>query len=84
MPLLNCLATGLDPVCSWLGTVSTTWRSTRSLLNTAKVMAGNPVALRMKELETLERVAERMTRISMVGGLDQALNGLVTLRPNGA
>jgi regulator of protease activity HflC (stomatin/prohibitin superfamily) len=56
--------------------------ATRSLLNTAKVMDGNPVALRMKELETLERVAERIDKISVVGGLDQVLNGLVTLRPN--
>lgn len=47
-------------------------------------MEGNPVALRMKELETLERVAERIDKISVVGGLDQVLNGLVTLRPNGA
>ncbi len=58
--------------------------ATRSLLNTAKVMEGNPVALRMKELETLERVAERIDKISVVGGLDQVLNGLVTLQPNGA
>lgn len=55
--------------------------ATRSLLNTAKVMEGNPVALRMKELETLERVAERIDRISVVGGLDQVLDGLVKLRP---
>lgn len=55
--------------------------ATRSLLNTAKVMEGNPVALRMKELETLERVAERIDRISVVGGLDQVLEGLVKLRP---
>lgn len=54
--------------------------ATRSLLNTAKVMQDNPVALRMKELETLERVAERIDRISVVGGLDQVLNGLVTLK----
>ena len=54
--------------------------ATRSLLNTAKVMEGNPVALRMKELETLERVAERIDKISVVGGLDQVLNGLVKLR----
>ncbi|MFT4193078.1 slipin family protein [Ottowia sp.] len=54
--------------------------ATRSLLNTAKVMEGNPVALRMKELETLERVAERIDRISVVGGLDQVLDGLVKLR----
>jgi regulator of protease activity HflC (stomatin/prohibitin superfamily) len=53
--------------------------ATRSLLNTAKVMEGNPVALRMKELETLERVAERIDKISVFGGLDQVLNGLVKL-----
>lgn len=54
--------------------------ATRSLLNTAKVMEGNPTALRMKELETLERVAERIDKISVFGGLDQVLNGLVKLR----
>lgn len=53
--------------------------ATRSLLNTAKVMEDNPVALRLKELETLERVAERIDRISVFGGLDQVLSGLVTL-----
>jgi regulator of protease activity HflC (stomatin/prohibitin superfamily) len=58
--------------------------ATRSLLNTAKVMEGSPIALRMKELETLERVAERIDKISVIGGLDQVLNGLVTLRPNGS
>lgn len=54
--------------------------ATRSLLNTAKVMEDNPTALRLKELETLERVAERIDRISVFGGLDQVLNGLVKLR----
>lgn len=54
--------------------------ATRSLLNTARVMEDNPIALRMKELETLERVADRIDRISVVGGLDQVLNGLVKLR----
>ncbi|MFN0182776.1 MAG: SPFH domain-containing protein [Aquabacterium sp.] len=54
--------------------------ATRSLLNTAKVMEGSPVALRMKELETLERVAERIDKITVFGGLDQVLNGLVTLK----
>ncbi len=54
--------------------------ATRSLLNTAKVMEDNPVALRLKELETLERVAERIDRISVFGGLDQVLNGLVQIR----
>ncbi|WP_455286972.1 slipin family protein [Cupriavidus necator] len=55
--------------------------ATRSLLNTAKVMEENPTALRLKELETLERIAERIDRISVFGGLDQVLNGLVSLKP---
>jgi len=55
--------------------------ATRSLLNTAKVMEDNPVALRLKELETLERISERIDRISVFGGLDQVLNGLVKLAP---
>jgi regulator of protease activity HflC (stomatin/prohibitin superfamily) len=50
--------------------------ATRSLLNTAKVMEDNPVALRLKELETLERVAERSDKISVFGGLDGVLNAL--------
>jgi regulator of protease activity HflC (stomatin/prohibitin superfamily) len=54
--------------------------ATRSLLNTAKLMEDNPIALRMKELETLEGVAERIDKISVFGGLDQVLNGLVKLR----
>lgn len=54
--------------------------ATRSLLNTAKVMEGNPIALRMKELETLERVAERIDSLSVFGGLDQVMNGLVKIK----
>lgn len=54
--------------------------ATRSLLNTAKVMEDNPTALRLKELETLERLAERIDKISVFGGLDQLLNGLVKLK----
>ena len=54
--------------------------ATRSLLNTAKVMENNPVALRLKELETLERVAERIDNISVFGGLEQVLHGLVNIK----
>ncbi|HDQ0693313.1 TPA: slipin family protein [Escherichia coli] len=54
--------------------------ATHSLLNTAKVMENNPVALRLKELETLERVAERIDNISVFGGLDQVLHGLVNIK----
>lgn len=58
--------------------------ATRSMLNTAKVMENNPTALRLKELETLERIAERIDKISVVGGLDQVLNGLIKIQPNQA
>jgi len=54
--------------------------ATRSLLNTAKVLDENPTALRLKELETLERIAERIDKISVFGGLDKVLDGLVKLR----
>ena len=54
--------------------------ATRSLLNTAKVMEGNPVALRLKELETLERVTEKIDKISVFGGLDGVLKDLVRIQ----
>jgi len=53
--------------------------STRSMLNTARVMEDNPVALRLKELETLERVTEKIDRISVFGGLDAVLKDLVKI-----
>ncbi|WP_157314905.1 slipin family protein [Chitinibacter sp. GC72] len=53
--------------------------ATRSLLNTAKVMEDNPTALRLKELETLEKLAERIDKISVFGGFDQLLNGMIKL-----
>lgn len=54
--------------------------ATRSLLNTAKVMESNPVALRLKELETLERVTENVGNLSVYGGLDGVMNELVRLK----
>ncbi|MFK8031864.1 MAG: slipin family protein [Gammaproteobacteria bacterium] len=54
--------------------------ATRSLLNTAKVMESNQVALRLKELETLEKVTEKVGSLSVYGGLDGVLNGLVQLK----
>jgi regulator of protease activity HflC (stomatin/prohibitin superfamily) len=55
--------------------------ATRSLLNTAKVMEDNPVALRLKELETLEKITEKIDKISVYGGLDGVLKDLVKIRP---
>jgi regulator of protease activity HflC (stomatin/prohibitin superfamily) len=54
--------------------------ATRSLLNTAKVMETNAVALRLKELETLEKVTEKIGNISVYGGLDSVLNDLVRMK----
>ena len=54
--------------------------ATRSLLNTAKVMEDNPTALRLKELETLEKVTEKIDKISVFGGLDAVLKDLVKIR----
>lgn len=54
--------------------------ATRSLLNTAKVMESNAVALRLKELETLEKVTEKVGNLSVYGGLDGVLNELVRLK----
>lgn len=54
--------------------------ATRSLLNTAQVMEKNPTALRLKELESLEKVSEKIERISVFGGLEGLLTDLVKLK----
>lgn len=59
--------------------------ATRSLLNTAKLMEDNPTLLRLKELESLERVTEKIGRIDVHAssgeGLNAILDRLVTLKP---
>ena len=61
--------------------------ATRSLLNTAKLMADNPLLLRLKELEALERVTEKIGRIDVTAGSGEGLevltNRLVRLQPQG-
>jgi len=58
--------------------------ATRSLLNTAKLMEDNPLLLRLKELESLERLVEKVGRIDLHAGegagLDALLTGLVRLK----
>ena len=58
--------------------------ATRSLLNTAKLMEDNPLLLRLKELESLERLVEKVGRIDLHAGegqgLDALLNKLVRLK----
>ena len=54
--------------------------ATRSLLNTAKVMAENTVMLRLKELEALETIAGKVERLTVHNGTVGLLNDLVKLR----
>ena len=54
--------------------------ATRSLLNTAKVMENNSTALRLKELETLEKITEQIDTISVYGGLDGLLKELIQIK----
>jgi regulator of protease activity HflC (stomatin/prohibitin superfamily) len=58
--------------------------ATRSLLNTARLMEDNPLLLRLKELESLERLVEKVGRIDLHAsdgqGLDAMLDQLVRLK----
>ena len=51
--------------------------------NTAKVMEGNPVLLRLKELEILEKITGRISTLNVYGGLDGVMNDLVKLTDKG-
>jgi regulator of protease activity HflC (stomatin/prohibitin superfamily) len=54
-------------------------QATRSLHNTAKVMEGNPILLRLKELEALEKITTRINTLNVYGGLDSVMNGMIRL-----
>lgn len=58
--------------------------STRSLLNTAKLMDENQTLFRLKELEFLEKICEKIGTISLTGGgnLLEHLNSLLGAKPN--
>jgi regulator of protease activity HflC (stomatin/prohibitin superfamily) len=51
--------------------------ATRSLLNTARLMEENPTLLRLKELETLEKVTEKVGSLTVYGGLEGVLKNMV-------
>jgi len=53
--------------------------ATRSLLNTAKLMADNPVLVRLKELEALEKVSGNIDRITVFGGMEGVMTDLVKI-----
>jgi regulator of protease activity HflC (stomatin/prohibitin superfamily) len=54
--------------------------ATRSLLNTAKLMEDNPLLVRLKELETLEKISEKVDKITVIGGMNALIDKTVTLR----
>jgi len=52
--------------------------ATRSLLNTAKLMEDNPLLLRLKELESIERLTEKVGRIDLHAGDGAGFDALLT------
>lgn len=56
--------------------------STRSLLNTAKLMEENPTLYRLKELEYIEKISEKVNSISLSssGGILEQLSAIVNLK----
>ncbi|MCU7928715.1 MAG: slipin family protein [Candidatus Thiodiazotropha sp. (ex Dulcina madagascariensis)] len=53
--------------------------ATRSLLNTARLMDENPVLLRLKELEALEKITEKVDKLTVFGGLDGVMREMVKI-----
>ncbi len=54
--------------------------STRSLLNTAKLMGENPILVRLKEPESLEKIAGKVDKITVVGGINALLERTVNIQ----
>ncbi|NQY99823.1 MAG: slipin family protein, partial [Bdellovibrionales bacterium] len=50
--------------------------ATRSLLNTAKMIDSNPTLMRLKELKTLEKLADKVDSIQVGGGVQGLLEQL--------
>jgi hypothetical protein len=48
--------------------------ATRNMAQTAKVIAENPVLMRLKELETMKDIAEKIDEIKLVMGMDGLAN----------
>ncbi len=56
--------------------------ATRSLLNTARLMDDNPTLMRLKELEVLEKVTEKIDKLTVFGGLEGILKDTVRIKVN--
>ncbi|MCF6317767.1 MAG: slipin family protein [Proteobacteria bacterium] len=53
--------------------------ATRSLLNTAKLMDESATLRRLKELETLEKIAEKVDKITVFGGLEGVIQDTIKI-----
>jgi len=59
--------------------------STRSLLNTVKIMENNPILLRLKELEYIEKICSKIDKVNLLGSgnlLDQLGNLFISKEKN--
>ncbi|WP_395376867.1 slipin family protein [Marinicella sp. W31] len=56
--------------------------ATRSLLNTAKLMDESPTLKRLKELETLEKIADKVENLTVFGGMESVINDTVKINVN--
>ena len=54
--------------------------ATRSLHNTAKMLENNPTLMRLKELEVLEKVTEKIDKITVSSGLEGILTDLIKIK----
>jgi hypothetical protein len=46
----------------------------------AKLMEGSPILVRLKELETLEKLVEKVDRLTVANGFEGLLANLVSLK----
>lgn len=53
--------------------------ATRALLNTAKVMSDNPAMMRLKELEALDRIAEKVGTLTVHSGTKGLMTEIASL-----
>lgn len=51
--------------------------ATRSLLNTAKILEESPLLMRLKELEALEKITDKVGQLTVVGGFESVMKGLL-------
>ena len=52
----------------------------RSALNTARLIEDSPTLMRLKELEVLEKVTEKIDKLTVFGGLDGLMKQLVGIK----